>query len=73
MKVRKFCLCGVKLERECCDEDSARQAVEMFRLAHAGSGHGPANHVEYNRIIKRLIGRRAQRAGAEFGPLEKGR
>ena len=55
MKVRKFCACGVKLERDVSDEDTARRAVEMFRTAHAGGNHLPITRKQYDELIRRII------------------
>lgn len=63
MKVRKFCACGVKLERECADEESARQVVARFRFEHLGAGHGPVNATQYEEVIRRIIQRNALRKG----------
>jgi hypothetical protein len=68
MKLRKFCSCGVKLEREAADEDSARRIVATFRLEHSGAGHGPTDAKGYamaiSRIIRANINRRDQRLGS---------
>ncbi len=55
MKIRKFCLCGKKLEREACDEESAFQAVTLWRQGHNGPDCGIANKAQYDEAIKRLI------------------
>jgi hypothetical protein len=57
MKVRKFCICGVKLERDVAGEDAAREIVEQFRLAHIGSGHGPASYQKYRGVISQIVAR----------------
>jgi hypothetical protein len=62
IEIRKFCLCGVKLERKAADEDQARGMLTMFRLEHSGEGHGPANEQEYRRAVSKIIGQNAQKA-----------
>jgi hypothetical protein len=60
LKVRKFCLCGVKLERTVSSEDAARTIVEEFRRAHSGNGHGPATAQEYLLAVSRIVARNAR-------------
>lgn len=60
MTVRKFCKCGVKLEREVADEDAAREVTAKFRVAHSGYGHGPANRERYLQALSRIVARRAK-------------
>lgn len=60
MKVRKFCACGVKLERDVSDEDTAREVVTMFWTAHAGVNHGPITRKQYEGLIRGLIKRKAK-------------
>ncbi len=70
MQIRKFCLCGQKLERQATDEDTARQVVEAWRLEHTGAGHGPASGVLYKRAIAKLIGKRSRpQSPDELKPL----
>lgn len=57
MKVRRFCKCGVKLDREVADEDTARRAVALFWREHGGAGHGIINAKQYAEIIARIIKR----------------
>ena len=63
MHVRKFCACGVKLERVVADEDSARRVVEAFRLDHSGEGHGPITGYQYLKLIRTIIRRNAAHKG----------
>src|SRR4051794_13378979 len=61
MKVRKFCLCGVKLERNGVpDETAARIIVEAFRQAHSGYGHGPATYRQYLQAVSQIVARHAR-------------
>jgi hypothetical protein len=60
MKIRKYCNCGVKLERDVSDEETARKVVTLFWTEHVGVHHFPVNQVEYRRVIARLIKRRAK-------------
>lgn len=60
MNVRKFCKCGVKLERAVADEDAAREVVEEFRRAHNGHGHGPASEREYLQVVSQIVARNAK-------------
>lgn len=55
MKVRKFCLCGAKLERNVSDEEEARALVSIFRLEHSGAGHGPTDERGYRIGVSKLI------------------
>jgi hypothetical protein len=55
MKVRKFCLCGVKLERDVTDEDTAREIITRFRFEHSGAEHGPTDERGYRRAISKII------------------
>lgn len=59
MKIRKFCACGVKLERDVSDEETARKVVTAFWTEHAGVHHFPINEHEYARVISRIIARNA--------------
>lgn len=61
MKIRKFCACGVKLERDVSDEETAREIVTMFWTAHAGVNHGPISPRQHALFVRRLIKRRAQK------------
>ncbi len=61
MKIRKFCACGVKLERDVSDEETAREVVTMFWTAHAGIEHGPVNERAYAKVIGRIIKRVRER------------
>jgi hypothetical protein len=70
VKVRKFCLCGCKLERDAADEESARELVWMWRNEHSGEGHGPANEKQYLRAVSRIVGNKAKRNHPkEFKPM----
>lgn len=69
MKIRKYCRCGVKLEREASDEEVARQLVEAFWTAHAGVEHGPIMRREYDAKIRALI-KRASRPGLVESEME---
>jgi hypothetical protein len=53
--IRKFCSCAAKLECVAQNEEHARQLVELFRLAHSGYGHSPANAKQYANALKRKI------------------
>jgi hypothetical protein len=61
LKIRKFCACGIKLERDVSDEETAREVVTMFWTAHAGVNHGPISEKQYHLVIGRIIKRRAKR------------
>jgi hypothetical protein len=63
MTVRKFCACGVKLEKTVSDEETARQVVTIFRLEHSGAGHGPITRAQYERLIQSIIKRNTSRKG----------
>jgi len=74
MKIRKFCACGVKLERDVSDEETARKVVELFWTEHAGVLHGPVNQKGYAAIIRRIISRRSKAnvvVASEIETLEK--
>jgi hypothetical protein len=71
MTIRKFCACGVKLERDVANEDSAREVVSRFRMEHSGSGHGPVTGHQYLKIINSIIRRNA--AGRGKADLSKPR
>jgi hypothetical protein len=60
MTVRKFCFCGVKLERNIADEAAAREVVARFRAEHSGYGHGPASREQYLQVISRIVARNAK-------------
>jgi hypothetical protein len=55
MHVRKYCLCGVKLERDVSDEETARRVIALFRREHGGEGHGVATRAQYERAVSRII------------------
>jgi hypothetical protein len=55
MLVRKYCLCGVKLERDVSDEETARKVVARFRIEHGGEGHGVASKREYEQAVSSII------------------
>ena len=55
MKIRKYCKCGVKLEREVADEEAARQVVAVFRREHSGTGHGPTDFKGYCEAVRKVI------------------
>jgi hypothetical protein len=61
MKVRRFCQCGVKLEREVSDESTARLLVMTFWREHCGAGHGIINGKQYAQIIQQIIKRNFER------------
>jgi len=61
MNVRKYCQCGVKLDRDVADEDAARLVIQRFRLEHSGKGHGPASQRDYVKAITRIIAARSKR------------
>jgi hypothetical protein len=61
MKVRRFCACGVKLERDVCDEDTARLLVMTFWREHCGAGHGIINSKQYEKLIQNIIKRNFER------------
>lgn len=63
MIVRKYCQCGVKLDRYVINEAAARQAVDVFRAAHSGYGHGPVSKGLYDKTISMIIKRQGQRKG----------
>lgn len=60
MLVRKFCQCGVKLDRHVSGEATARQAIDLFRAEHSGIGHGPVTRAGYEKTIRCIIDRRAR-------------
>jgi hypothetical protein len=60
ISIRKFCRCGVKLERNVADENAARQLVGEFWRAHLGNGHGPASYREYLQAVSRIVARNAK-------------
>ncbi len=60
MQIRKFCLCGSKLERQAADEETARRLVMVWRNAHIGEGHGPASERAYRRVLSRIIAKSAR-------------
>src|SRR3977135_658650 len=61
MKVRKFCRCGTKLERDgVADEDAARVLVEAFWRAHSGYEHGPATYQQYLQAVSKIVARNAR-------------
>ncbi len=53
VRVRKFCLCGFKPERNVADEEAARALVSVFRLEHSGTGHGPTDQQGYRLAVAR--------------------
>lgn len=70
MQIRKFCLCGCKLERQASDEETARQVVMAWWKSHTGAGHGPATEREYLRAVSRIVGNNAApNHPKEFRPM----
>jgi len=61
MNVRRFCKCGVKLERDVSDEDIAREVIALFWREHGGAGHGIINGKQYAQIIQQIIKRNFER------------
>ena len=61
MKLRKFCACGMKLEREVCDEETAEQVLILWRRSHNGRDCAPINEAGYRKVVSRIISRRAAR------------
>lgn len=59
MGVRKFCECGVKLERDVANEAAAYEVVSRFWLEHSGAGHGPVSYKRYVAIVSRIVARNA--------------
>ena len=73
MKLRKFCKCGKKIEREVANEESARELNRLFRIAHRDPGCEPVNQLVYNRVIQRLVfekNRKHQLENPPFGSKE---
>ena len=60
MQIRKFCLCGCKLERQASDEDTARKIVMAWWLEHTGIGHGPASERAYKQAVSQIIAKSAR-------------
>jgi hypothetical protein len=60
MLIRKFCACGVKLERDVANEESAREVIHRFRLEHSGRGHGPISGGQWLKLIQQIINRKAK-------------
>jgi hypothetical protein len=58
MRIRKFCLCGRKLEINACDEESARQKVELWRMSHGGPYCQVTTEMRYNQVVRKLIAER---------------
>ncbi|MGA9768754.1 MAG: hypothetical protein WBV94_06930 [Blastocatellia bacterium] len=61
--LRKFCACGIKLERVVTDETAARTVIEYFRFEHSGAGHGPITGHQYLKLVQSIIRRNAARKG----------
>ena len=59
MQVRKFCLCGCKLEREVADEATAREVIILWRNEHTREGCGPASYRQYMQAVSRIVARNA--------------
>jgi len=58
MRIRKFCMCGRKLELNAVDEYSANQKIELWRKSHMGPYCGVANEMQYNKVVKQLVDER---------------
>ena len=69
MQVRKYCRCGVKLERNVSDEETAREVVARFRIQHGGEGHGVATKREYEQAINTVIRGNADRKERPSGGM----
>lgn len=57
MLVRRFCKCGVKLERHVADEETARRVVATFWRDHSGAAHGIIDSKQYATIIAGIMRR----------------
>lgn len=61
MKVRRFCNCGVKLERDVADEDTARKVIAIFWREYSGADHHPVSGKDYAKVIAKIIKRNYER------------